>query len=497
MSKDGTRFEFFTAARASGGHTLIVPLASEPKPAMQLLSRVDALCDDAVSELVEVGALGREVGTVAHTTRNGVFKRIAVVNLGPAERCQAHQIRQAAAKAAQWLIDEQIDAATLWIDGLLSDVVERPVSEWACGMTLGGFRFAEFKKSEKGRPAKVRIRVDSDDRAYLQTKMPRIREAVRLAQSVNYARHLAHQPANVINPRTLAAEARKLARACKLKCTILDYAQIKRLGMGGLLAVGGGAEHKPCLIRLEYRGAPRSKTTTVLVGKAITFDTGGYSLKPAGSMENMKFDKCGGVTVMGILRAAAELKLRSNVIGLIAAAENMVSAQSYRPGDIIRMASGKTVEVTNTDAEGRLVLADALWYAQKHCQPTALIDFATLTGGVVTALGKAAAGLMSNDDELSAALGESGRHTHERLWRLPLWDDYRELIRSQEADIRNSAAKRHAHPIVGGMFLKEFVSDQVPWAHIDIAGPATDEGGRHATGFGVRLIVDYLQRRIA
>jgi leucyl aminopeptidase len=268
------------------------------------------------------------------------------------------------------------------------------------------------------------------------------------------------------------------------------------MGMGGLLAVGRGAEHKPCLIRIDYRGAPRVRPNTVLVGKAITFDTGGYSIKPSAGLESMKFDKCGGATVLGIIKAAAALKLPCNLVGLVAAAENAVSQTAYRPGDILKMANGKTVEVISTDAEGRLILADALWYAQKYCKPTALIDFATLTGGVVTALGKTAAGLMSNDDTLSADLGESSRRTHERLWRLPLWDDYRELIKGTDSDIRNAGKKRFAHPIVGGIFLKEFVDDKVPWAHLDIAGPATDENEKEATGFGVRLIVDYLTRRL-
>lgn len=497
MPNNGTTFEFVSGARAgAGGHVLIVPLASKPKPPMQLLSQVDAHCDDAVSELVDVGALGQDVGHLSHTTRSGVYRRIVVVNLGESKKLSAHQIRKAAACAAKWLINEKIKQATLWIDGLFSHDVERPVSEWAGGMTLAGFRFTEHKEPDKDELVKVRIKVASDDKAYIITKMPKIREAVTLAEAINYARRIAHQPANVINPTTLAAEARRLARLHKLKCTVLDYAQLKRLGMGGLIAVGRGAEHKPCLIRLEYKGAPRVRPNTVLVGKAITFDTGGYSIKPGAGLESMKFDKCGGATVLGIMKAVATLKLRCNIVGLIAAAENAISHEAYKPGDILKMASGKTVEVISTDAEGRLILADALWYAQKQCKPTALIDFATLTGGVVIALGKVAAGLMSNDDTLSAELGESGRRTYERLWRLPLWDEYRELIKGQDSDIRNTGNKRFAHPIVGGMFLKEFVSDNVPWAHIDIAGPATDENDKEATGFGVRLIVDYLQRRL-
>jgi leucyl aminopeptidase len=497
MPNNGTAFEFASGSRAgTGGHALIVPLASKPVPAMQMLSQVDAFCDDAVSELVDVGAVGKEVGQLAHTTRGGAYRRIVVVNLGEAKKLSSRNIRKAAARAAKWLIDERIKSATLWIDGLLSHDVEQPVSDWAEGMALAGFRFAEHKEPERDQVRKVRIKVASGDPAYISAKMPRIREALLLTQAVNYGRQIAHQPGNVINPKTLAAEARKLARQHKLKCTVLDFAQVKRLGMNGLAAVGRGAEHKPCLIKLEYRGAPRVRPNTLVIGKAITFDTGGYSIKPSSGLESMKFDKCGGAAVLGIMKAAALLKLPCNLVGLIAAAENAVSEEAYRPGDILKMASGKTVEVISTDAEGRLVLADALWYAQKHCKPTAMIDFATLTGGVITALGKEAAGLMSNDDALSAELGESGRRTHERLWRLPLWDDYRELIKGKDSDIRNTASKRFAHPIVGGMFLKEFVRDGVPWAHIDIAGPATDDNGTEATGFGVRLIVDYLRRRV-
>lgn len=497
MAGNGTTFEFASATRAgSGGHVLLVPLAAKPKPPMQLLSQVDAFCDDAVSELVDVGALGKDVGQVAPTTRGGVFRRIAVVSLGEAKELSAEKIRKAAARAARWLIAEHVAHATLWIDGLLAHDLERPVSEWAAGMVLAGFRFTEHKQPDKDGVPRVRIKVASGDRACVAAELPKIREAVVLAGAVNYARQIAHQPANVINPTTLAAEARRLARHHKLKCTVLDFAQLKRLRMGGLVAVGRGAEHKPCLIRLEYKGAPRARPNTVLIGKAITFDTGGYSLKPGAGLESMKFDKCGGATVFGALKAAAMLKLPCNLVGLVAAAENAVSHEAYRPGDILTMASGKTVEVISTDAEGRLILADSLWYAQKHCKPTALIDFATLTGGVVTALGKTVAGLMSNDDALSAELGESGRRTHERLWRLPLWDEYRELIKGQDSDIKNAGSKRSAHPIIGGMFLKEFVDDGVPWAHLDIAGPATDENEKEATGFGVRLIIDYLQRRL-
>ncbi len=496
MAENGTTFQFVAGGKAADqGEVLVAPLAASPKPSMQLVSRVDRLCDQAVSRLIEVGAPGSEVGQLAHTTSARGFKRVLVVSLGDDAKLDAAKLRQAAGAAARWLIGERVRRAALWVDGLLSCNFERPVAEWVCGSGLAGFRFGEMKSADEKRPAKVRVSLRGSEAGHVSVAMKDVPAAAALVEAVNYTRRLAHLPPNVLHPTSLAAEARELARLHKLKCTVIDASQARRLGMNGLLAVGMASEHKPCLIRLDYRGNPKGRTTTVLVGKAITFDTGGISIKPAAGMEAMKFDKCGGCTVMGVMKAAAQLKLRCNLVGLIAAAENVLSDEAYRPSDILRMMNGKTVEVISTDAEGRLVLADALTYAQKQCDPTAIVDLATLTGGVVTALGKVAAGLMSNNDDLAAELGESGRRTHERLWRLPLWDDYRELIKGTDSDIKNSGGSRFAHAIVGGMFLKEFVDAKVPWAHLDIAGTATDDDSKNATGFGVRLLVDYLQRQ--
>lgn len=497
---NGTKFEFVVGARdRRNDHLLIVPLCGAPRPPLELLAAPDALCDGALTRLVRLGAPSEEVGHLSHSACGGAFARVLVAGLGDRAKLDGARLRTAAGAAARWLIGERISRAALWIDGLAASGVDRAAAEWASGMALAGFRFGELRAADARLVPLVRVRLSSATPAHVERAIPQVREAVCIAESANYARALAHQPANVIHPASLAAEARRLARANRMKCTVFEEPQLRRLGMNGLLAVGAGAAHAARLIRLDYRAAPRKRTTTVLVGKAITFDTGGYSIKPAAGLEGLKFDKCGGTTVLGVMRAAATLRLRCNLIGLIAAAENAISEQAYRPGDILRMASGKTVEVVSTDAEGRLVLADALWYAQEFLRPTALIDVATLTGGVKTALGTVAAGLLSNHDELAAELGESGRRTHERLWRLPLWDDYRELIRGTDSDIRNSAGKPEAHCIVGGIFLKEFVRDDVPWAHLDIANVATRENGdtKGATGFGVRLLVDYLQRRSA
>jgi len=500
MSSNGTSFEFVGGEKVAP-HTdvLLVPLVAKPSPPLELVSRVDAVCDDAVSELLAVKALGEEVGQAAHTTRAGTFRRVLLVSLGDAEKLNGAALRKAAAAATAWLTTARLNRAALWVDGLVAAGQERAAGEWAAAMTLAGFRFDEYKKPDDKTIPKVRVQICSSESGHVRRLLPEIREQVTVAAAVNYTRHLSHQPANVINPATLAAEARRLAHKNKLKCTILEAAQIRRLGMGGLLAVGAGAAHGPCLIQLEYRAAPRVHRTTALVGKAITFDTGGYSIKPAAGLEALKFDKCGGAAVLGVLKAVSDLKLKCNVIGLIAAAENAVSDRAYRPGDILKMMSGKTVEVISTDAEGRLVLADALWYAQKKLKPTEIIDLATLTGGVSIALGKEAAGLMSNNDDLAGELGECGRRTGERLWRLPLWEEYRELIKGTEADLKNSTTKREAHAIVGGMFLKEFVENGMPWAHLDIAAVAVNEEsrpptGKGATGFGVRLLVEYLRR---
>ncbi len=490
---NGVRFEFSPGTVPAIQDTLIVPLATRPKPAMQMLAKVDEISGGAASELIDLQAVGSEPGSIGHTTRGSAPRRVVLVGLGEAKKVDLGVIRRAASAAARWLIDQKIRSATLWIDGLLGGLVERPVSSWAAAMAHAGFRFTELRKPDENGLAKIKITLRSSDPAYIVGKMDHIRDALKVADAVNYVREVSHRPPNLMSPRNLAEEARRLAGRYKLRLTVIDAKRAASMNMGGLLAVGGGAAHAPCMIVLEHRGAARARTNIALVGKAVTFDTGGYSIKPAQGMETMKFDKCGGVTVMGVLAAAASLKLKCNLTGIIAAAENAISERAYRPSDILRMASGKTVEVTNTDAEGRLVLGDALWYAQKHSKATTIIDLATLTGGVLVALGRAAAGLMSNNDELSAALEECGRRTDERVWRLPLWDEYRELIRGRDSDIKNSSNKRHAHPIVGGMFLKEFVDDSVPWAHLDIAGTATDDDER-ATGWGVRLLIDYLRR---
>ncbi|HNB53345.1 MAG TPA: hypothetical protein PK530_15445, partial [Anaerolineales bacterium] len=267
-------------------------------------------------------------------------------------------------------------------------------------------------------------------------------------------------------------------------------------GAGEIVAVGKASDPPSRLIVLEYPGDGQANPV-VLVGKAITFDTGGYTIKTREGMVGMKYDKCGAMAVIGLMQAAAQLKLSTPVVGIIAAAENMIAGNAYRPNDIITTLSGQTVEIISADAEGRMVLADALTYACRSFQPRAVIDLATLTGGVGVALGEVRAGLMANHDALAEALFQAGERTYERLWRLPLDDEYLDLIKGDDSDFKNSGGAK-ASAIVGGMFLKQFVPADIPWAHLDIASVAfPDKAGPYrpkgASGFGVRLLIDFLQ----
>jgi len=319
-------------------------------------------------------------------------------------------------------------------------------------------------------------------------------EATTISEAVRTVRDLGNGPGNLVTPTRIGERAAEVAKEAGFKCTIYDRKQIEKMKMGGLLAVNRGSGEEPRFIVLEY-SPKNAKKTICLVGKGITFDSGGISIKPAERMEEMKFDMCGAAAVIGSMQAAASLELPYRIVGLIPSTDNLPSGTAYKPGDIITMMSGKTVEIVNTDAEGRMILADALHYSATF-KPDHLIDFATLTGACVVALGGEASGLFSNDTELARKLIESGERVGERLWRLPEWDDYKEHIRSEWADMKNSGG-RWAGATTAALFLKEFV-DCPSWAHIDIAGTAwteheTSRDPKGATGVGVRLIVDFLE----
>jgi leucyl aminopeptidase len=370
---------------------------------------------------------------------------------------------------------------------------------FAEGLALANWRVDKFdgaatRRSERGDA----LAVDSADADFRDG----LRKGLLLGGAVNYAREIGATPPNVCNPAWVAEQARRLAKATGLKCTVIDHEKAKKMGMGGLTTVGHGSDSKSCLIHLAYVPKRRSKAAKgkrlVLVGKTLTYDTGGYSLKVNNGMKGMKYDKLGGCAVIGAMKAIAELELPIEVHALLAAAENMVSGDSMRPDDIIRMYNGVTVEITNTDAEGRLVLADALTYAEEELEATAIVDVATLTGGVVVALGHFCAGWFCNDESLSRAIESASAESGEKLWKLPLWKEHRDFMRGQHADLINSNPARSAHPIQGAAFLSYFVDEKTPWAHIDIAGvgnvdSANDLFVAGPTGWGVRLLVDWVE----
>jgi leucyl aminopeptidase len=320
-----------------------------------------------------------------------------------------------------------------------------------------------------------------------------------IVEAVNFARDISNLPPNDCPPAHLASIAVSLAQDYGMKVRVMDRYELENMGMGGIVAVGKGSNNPPKLIVLEYTGAndPQQKPY-LLVGKAVTFDTGGISIKPSEKMDEMKFDKCGGCTVLAVIRAVASMKLAVNVVGIVPSVENMPSATSYRPGDIIRMYNGKSVEVLNTDAEGRMILADALAYGIVTHNPKAVIDLATLTGAAVIALGANVAVVVGSNKQLVDRLRKLSDKTGEKMWELPLYDEYHEQIKSTYADIKNIGG-RPGGAITAAAFLSNFVND-VPWVHIDIAGTAWMQEGTHeksynhkgASGFGVRTLVKLL-----
>ncbi|MEO5349413.1 MAG: leucyl aminopeptidase [Magnetococcus sp. YQC-3] len=372
------------------------------------------------------------------------------------------------------------------------------------GIWLGSYRFEQFKskeankdgqEGEESHPLKQILLGVPRERAAQEKK--RLAEVESLTRGVYLARNLANLPANLLNPETLASRAKQLAeRLPTIKTTVMGERALLRKGMQGILAVGGGSRTPPCLITMEYRQGG-DRPLLAVIGKGITFDSGGLSLKSGEGMADMKFDMCGAAAVFGLVQAVAEMGLPINLVGIVPAAENMPSATAQRPGDIIKMAKGIFVEVINTDAEGRLILADALYHAASF-KPAAMIDLATLTGACVVALGSQASGLLGNNDSLARQLEKAGEASGERVWRLPLFAEYQEQIKSTVADIKNVGG-REAGTITAACFLSRFVESDQPWAHLDIAGTAYDgSGGRSyvpkgAVGVGVRLLYRFLQ----
>jgi len=432
--------------------------------------------------------------------RGAPIRRIALVSLGKSQRPTAEDIRAAAAAAARWCTQNRLEHALVAADPLQRYGGRAAAALWSEASVMAAYRFDRLRgrdaDSDAARLGRLTVAAAAAPARPLRDA---IASSAVLAECVNLARTVGHEPPNVINPVTLARRAQQEARRVGLRCTIVDHRRMAALKMGAFLAVGAGSAAPPRLIVLEHRGRRPDAPPVALVGKAVTLDTGGYSIKPWESIPDMKYDKCGGMAVLGAMVAAARLKIPQRVVGLIAAAENMIDERAYRPGDILTAMNGRTIEVISTDAEGRLVLADSLCYVQRFYKPRTIIDLATLTGACAVALGNQCAGLFTHRDDLADALTRSGQATGDRVWRLPLWPEYRRQIRGTDADIKNSGG-RYGGAITAAVFLNDFVESSVPWAHLDIAGvshidkdtPICPAG---ATGFGVRLLLHYLTNR--
>lgn len=424
-------------------------------------------------------------------------KRIALLGLGEVADITVEKLRRAYANVTKACSSKKIIEISLLLPECTSLVREDIVTGVMEGLLLPNYKFTTLKHEtlKKDSPTVIeKVTLIGAGKAELAIA----KKCTTICESVNMVRDLVNGNADDVTPQYLVAVAHGLEKTCKhIKTTVFDKKRIEKEKMGLLLAVNRGSFRDPAFIIVEYKGNPKSNDRTIIVGKGITYDTGGLNLKPTGGMETMKCDMAGAATVLGVVHAASMLNLKVNVIAIVAATENSICSTSYKPGDVYKAYSGMTVEIGNTDAEGRLVLADALSYANDKFKPSRIIDIATLTGAVDIALGNEATGLMSNHDALADLLIHSGYETGERLWRLPLYEDYKESLKSDIADIRNVGG-RSAGCIKAAIFLQQFIGN-TPWAHLDIASTAfLDDAKRyqpkHATGVGVRLILSLLEK---
>jgi leucyl aminopeptidase len=483
---------------------LIIGVARDEKMGPVLstyAATVDRLLDGLISGLFIDGEFKGNLGEIVtlHTMGHLATRRVIVVGLGPQEKVTTQSIRRAsaiAARHAQETGTHHLALALHWNTPSLDE--EQSIQVQVEGALLGLYTFRKYQHSEHNGNGKgvsqIRVLVEGTGKGSYEQAIYHGRV---LAEATNFTRDLVNEPPNVLTPSELAHRAVTMAKHVGLEHEVLDKAKIEELHMGGLLGVSQGSAKPPRFIILRYQGAPHStEKGLALVGKGITFDTGGISIKPAERMDEMKGDMAGAAAVLGAMQAIALLKPSINVTALIPTCENMPSSTAYRPGDILRIMNGKTIEIVNTDAEGRLILADALSYAAKEGL-SPIIDLATLTGGIVVALGKTMTGLFCNDEQLTDEIIAAGRVAGEKFWPMPLDEEYKEQIKSDIADIKQTGG-RYASSVTAAKILEQFVGN-AKWAHLDIAGtsyldspkPYQEKG---STGIGVRTLTELVLR---
>ena len=419
---------------------------------------------------------------------------VLLCGIGSIKKYSDDNLRNAAAAAVKFCISKKIKKISFMIPEIKDKKRSETLRFISEGAMLSNYSFNKYKSEND-----LEIPLEIMD-FYISEKedLSIIKDMEIIAGNTMLCRDLVNDTTDEVNPVSFADTAKKIAESCGLKCTIMDKKEIEKKKMGLLLAVNRGSVVPPRVVVLEYKGDSDSKKVFGLIGKGITFDSGGMDLKPASSMETMRCDMAGAATVLYTMKTLAELNVKKNVTAVMPLTENMLSSNAFRPGDVFIGYSGKSVEIGNTDAEGRLILADALAYMEKEIRPDVIIDLATLTGSCVVTFGETVAAYLSTDDAISSALESSSADTGEKIWRLPLFDDYDDRMKSDVADLNNMSSEKNAGAIAGAIFLRNFV-EKTPWAHIDIAGTAWYSKARgyrpkNATGFGLRLIVDLIRK---
>jgi leucyl aminopeptidase len=485
-------------AAAHATELLAVAVAQGTTAAAGHLVALDAALGGAVGRALEAGDMsGRRSDEIMLYGGAAGPRRVLLLGIGKAEELTPEIVRRTAGRAVRVAEKLRIEQLSILLDGMETVDEEQRAQAAAEGASLAAWRFREFKREDhEERTTDVRA-IDLLGSGSTEVLSTGTVAGAIIARAENFARTLQSRPGNVATPAHLAEAAVRVAGATGLGVTVYDEARMHAEGMHAILAVSRGSEEEARLIVLEYKGGAAGEAPLVLVGKGLSFDAGGISLKPPAGMESMKFDMSGGAAVLAAMQAIAELGVRTNVVGIVPSAENLPSGSALKPGDVIRTLAGKTVEVINTDAEGRLILADALAWGAR-LKPAAMVDCATLTGGVVIALGSHASAVLGNDDELVAEVIAAGESSGERCWRLPLWEEYDKQLESETADLQNVGG-REGSTITAACFLAEFVGD-AKWAHLDIAGTAYGDGTlpyQRKGGYGVptRLLVEWVRSR--
>jgi leucyl aminopeptidase len=493
---------FHTSLEQFRGDALVIGLFKNTKKVPAVYSKLDAAAGEVFSRMLASSDFAGDANQVAtlYMPENLKFGRLILVGLGEEMKADNNTFRLAAGSAARAALKLKVTNLGLALHEVLSDKKNLASIAQATieGAIYGSYNFQDYFTEQPAR-GELRFRLIASDKTEMGDLKKGCIVGTAIADAQNYARSLSNKPGNVINPVTFAKEAERLAGKIGVKCTIFDDKKLADKNMNAILAVGSGSATKPRLVILEYNGrkgtSKSSKPDAVIVGKGVTYDTGGLDIKPLTGMLSMNHDKAGACEVLAVMMALSQLKLPLHVVGLAPVVENMPSGTCFRPNDIIRTYSGKTVEITSTDAEGRVILSDALAFGAEM-KPKAMIDIATMTGGVVVALGTEYAGLFGNNDELMQKVNESAKKAGEPLWILPSGPGYLELMKSKVADLKNTGGRAGA-PCTGAAFLKAFVPDDVPWAHLDIAAMdcAEEEKPWRAVGgtaYGVRIVMEYL-----